>query len=58
MDYAPHHYVEGVDPQLDKAIEIILNLLETDRPEIPDLENRPNLALPTDLPPRPQNSSP
>ena len=57
VDYAPHHYVEGVDPQLDKAIEIILNLLETAPPEIPDLENRPNLALPTELAPRPQNSS-
>ncbi len=55
VDYAPHHYAEGFDPQLDRAIEVILTLLKTDHPTIPDLEDRPNLSLPTSLPPRPQN---
>ena len=54
VDYAPHHYVAGEDPQLDRAIEEILQLLASDPPTLPDLGDRPNLALPPTLPPRPQ----
>ena len=52
VPYAPHDYVNGVDPQLDRGIEEIRRLMEENPPREPDLLRRPRLPLPT-LPPRP-----
>ena len=52
VPYAPHHYVNGADPQLDRAIVELRRLLEENPPRLPDLRRRrPRLPLPT-LPPR------
>ena len=52
VPYAPHHYVNGADPQLDRAIVELRRLLEENPPRVPDLRlRRPRLPLPT-LPPR------
>lgn len=47
VDYAPHDYAQGRDPQLDRAIEEILKRMESDPPRLPDFEPRPTRALPT-----------
>lgn len=52
VDYAPHDYAEGRDPQLDRASEEILRLMEQNPPRLPDFEPRPKLPLPTGLPKR------
>jgi tricorn protease len=51
VDITPQDYAAGRDPQLEKAIEIILKALEENPPERPTFEDRPNLSLPK-LPPR------
>ena len=52
VPYAPHDYVNGADPQLDRAIVELRRLLEENPPRLPDLRRRrPRLPLPT-LPPR------
>jgi tricorn protease len=51
VDITPQDYAAGRDPQLEKAIEVILKALEENPPERPTFEDRPNLALPK-LPPR------
>ena len=50
VDYAPHDCAEGRDPQLDRAIEEILRLMEQNPPRLPDFEPRPRLPLPSGLP--------
>lgn len=51
VDYAPHHYQQGIDPQLDRSIEELLKLLAANPPHVPDFNPRPNLNRPS-LPPR------
>ncbi len=52
VDITPQDYAAGKDPQLDRAIQEILALLDDNPIEPPDLSARPSRALPT-LPPRP-----
>jgi len=51
VEIKPQDYVKGRDPQLEKAIEVGLDLLEKNPPASPDLEGRPDRSLPK-LPPR------
>ena len=47
VDFAPHDYRDGKDPQLDRALELMKRALETYREIRPDLSTRPSLPLPT-----------
>ena len=47
VDYRPQDYMGEDDPQLDKAIEILLQEMEENPPELPDFGDRPRLTLPT-----------
>lgn len=47
VDYAPHDYAQGRDPQLDRGIEKILELMKRNPSKLPDFEPRPKLPLPT-----------
>ena len=51
VDIRPQDHVAGSDPQLDMAVQLALDALETHRPLSADLTQRPRLELPT-LPPR------
>lgn len=51
VDYAPHHYKRGEDPQLDRALAELDALLKANPPQVPDFSHRPNLKRPP-LPPR------
>jgi tricorn protease len=51
VDIAPQDYAEGHDTQLEKAIEVALELLEQRPPHRPDQADRPRLDVPK-LPPR------
>jgi tricorn protease len=51
VDIAPHEFAAGLDPQLDKAIELAETALAEHRPYAPDLSARANLA-PAPLPAR------
>lgn len=51
VEITPQDYAANRDTQLDKAIELILNQLETTPPAIPDFGPPPKLHLPK-LPPR------
>ncbi len=46
VDIRPQDYAEGIDPQMDKAIEEVLKALDETKPEVPPLDNRPDLSLP------------
>jgi len=46
VEMNPRDYVEGKDPQLQKAIEIALEELKTKPVMIPDFSHRPKLYLP------------
>ncbi len=48
VDLTPQDYAAGRDPQLDKAIEVILEDIEKHPPMKPDFSKRPKLALPGD----------
>jgi tricorn protease len=50
VNIAPQDYANGVDPQLDVAIQVILAEMEANPPQLPDLGIKPSLALPR-LPP-------
>jgi tricorn protease len=52
VDIAPHDARAKRDPQMDKAIELVLAALEADPASMPDFSNRPSLKIPTKLPPR------
>jgi len=41
-----YFYMAGRDPQLDRAIAEILQLMEANPPKLPDFEPRPKLPLP------------
>ena len=47
VDYRPQDYIAEGDPQLDRAIEILLQEMEENPPELPDFGDRPRLTLPT-----------
>lgn len=51
VDIAPHEYRDGKDPQMDKALALILDSLEKNPVVMPSFDGRPNLAPPK-LPPR------
>ncbi len=55
VDIRPQDHVAGADPQLDMAVQLALDALESHRPLSADLAQRPRLELPT-LPPRPAPS--
>jgi tricorn protease len=46
VDITPQEYVQGVDTQLDRAIEEVLKEIEENPPLEPDFENRPRRTLP------------
>jgi tricorn protease len=46
IDIAPQDYARGYDPQLEKAIAVVLQQLEANPPVKPSFDERPNLALP------------
>ena len=50
VDIAPHDARELRDPQMEKAIELVLAALEAKPVRMPDFSNRPSLAIPTKLP--------
>ncbi len=52
VDIRPQDAVAGRDPQLDKAIQLVLSTLRRHRPLQADVSLRPRLELPV-LPPRP-----
>jgi tricorn protease len=51
IDVAPHDYRDGKDPQMDKALELVLDALKQNPVKLPTFDRRPNLASPK-LPPR------
>lgn len=46
IDIAPQDYARGYDPQMEKAISLILEQLETNPVVKPTFADRPNLSLP------------
>jgi tricorn protease len=52
VDNAPHHYREGSDPQLERAIAVALELIRQHPPHRPNPTDRPRLTVPR-LAPRP-----
>jgi tricorn protease len=52
IDIAPQDAAAGRDPQLDKALELIMAALAAHPPQLPDFSKRPNLRIPDSLPPR------
>ena len=47
IDIAPQDYVKGYDPQMEKALALIKEALETTPPVKPSFAERPNLSLPS-----------
>jgi tricorn protease len=45
-DITPQDYMEGLDTQLNRAIQEIMQSLEANPPSLPDFSGRPSLALP------------
>ncbi|HXW76882.1 MAG TPA: S41 family peptidase, partial [Candidatus Eremiobacteraceae bacterium] len=52
VDIAPQDALAGRDPQMDKGIELVLAALTKTREREPHFSPRPDLAIPTTLPPR------
>jgi tricorn protease len=46
VDITPQDYVAGKDPQMEKALAVILQQLEENPPRLPEFNNWPNLAWP------------
>ena len=46
VEMTPQDWAQGKDPQLEKAIEVILTQLEKNPVVLPDFSNRPYLPLP------------
>ncbi|HZP82830.1 MAG TPA: S41 family peptidase [Chthonomonadaceae bacterium] len=46
VDVAPQDYARGYDPQMERGIALILELLEKNPPVKPSFDERPNLAPP------------
>ena len=51
IDIRPQDWANSKDVQLERAIQEILKMLEQEQPQLPTMEERPDLSLPT-LPPR------
>ena len=49
IDITPQDYAAGRDPQLEKAIELILRALEENPPQVPEGSNKPQRTLPRKL---------
>jgi len=47
VDIRPQDWAAGIDPQMDRALQLIQRALRTWKPPRPDLGHRPHLALPT-----------
>ncbi|MCH7725558.1 MAG: hypothetical protein IH991_03610 [Planctomycetes bacterium] len=52
VEISPHDDAAARDPQLDRGIQEVLQLLKASKPQLPKFENRPRLAQPKP-PPRP-----
>lgn len=46
VEISPQQWARGEDPQLDKAIEVVLEQLEGNPVKLPDFSDRPRLTLP------------
>ncbi|HDS09811.1 MAG TPA: peptidase [Firmicutes bacterium] len=46
VDITPEDYVKGKDPQIEKAVELVKNLLKKTKIAVPDLKTKPKLTLP------------
>lgn len=46
VEYAPQDWAQGIDPQLDKAIELIQAQMKEKPAKLPGFKNRPKLNLP------------
>jgi tricorn protease len=46
VDITPQDYAHGHDPQMEKAIALVLERLAAEPPLKPDFKDRPNLSLP------------
>jgi tricorn protease len=46
VDISPQEYVRGEDPQMERALKVILERLEAEPVSLPVFENRPSLAVP------------
>ncbi len=46
VDVKPQDYVAGQDPQLERGLQEIMKLMETNPPRLPDFGPRPSRALP------------
>ncbi len=46
VEFKPQDWASGVDPQLQKGIQLIMEELEVDPPRIPDFGPKPDLSLP------------
>jgi tricorn protease len=54
VPYRPQDYIAGIDPQLDRGIDEIMDQFRADPPQLPDMSRRPQLHLPR-LPATPPN---
>lgn len=57
IDILPQDWVNKKDPQLDKAIQIALEELNSNPPIVPDFSQRPNLSRPSLAPIKPKTDS-
>jgi tricorn protease len=46
VDISPQDYRQGLDPQMEKALELLRSELKRKPPEVPDFSDKPSLALP------------
>jgi tricorn protease len=46
IDITPQDYAKGADPQLDKAIDVVLEEIKENPPLKPDFSHKPKLTLP------------
>jgi tricorn protease len=46
VDILPQDYARGLDTQLERAIQEVLALLETDPPQVPNFSEKPSRAAP------------
>lgn len=44
VDYKPQDWAKNHDPQLEKAIEVILEEMKNNPPKLPNFDNKPNLG--------------
>jgi tricorn protease len=49
VDIAPHEYIKGLDPQMEKALNLVRQQLKDKPVSLPDFSVKPNLPLPEQL---------